>query len=183
MVMTLEADYAVRIVEYLTKHPERRDAKTISVETQIPLRFSLKILRELVAEGLVCSFKGAKGGYTLAKSPEEITLRPGDRAGGGPLYALPLPEGRVQLRPGALPPAQHLREDFRGCPAGAGILHLRHDLRPQALLLLRGRGGNIKKNRHGMPLCSVPVSFQGGGGRCPKNKKFRRKGGNFTNTP
>ena len=63
MVMTLEADY------------ERRDAKTISVETQIPLRFSLKILRELVAEGLVCSFKGAKGGYTLAKSPEEITLR------------------------------------------------------------------------------------------------------------
>ena len=32
-------------------------------------------LRELVAEGLVCSFKGAKGGYTLAKSPEEITLR------------------------------------------------------------------------------------------------------------
>ena len=45
------------------------------METQIPLRFSLKILRELVAEGLVCSFKGAKGGYTLAKSPEEITLR------------------------------------------------------------------------------------------------------------
>ncbi len=36
MVMTLEADYAVRIVEYLTKHPERRDAKTISEETQIP---------------------------------------------------------------------------------------------------------------------------------------------------
>ena len=30
MVMTLEADYAVRIVEYLTKHPERRDARTIS---------------------------------------------------------------------------------------------------------------------------------------------------------
>ena len=74
MVMTLEADYAVRIVEYLTKHPERRDARTISEETQIPLRFSLKILRELVREGLVCSFKGAKGGYTLAKSPQEITL-------------------------------------------------------------------------------------------------------------
>ena len=75
MVMTLEADYAVRIVEYLTKHPERRDAKTISVETQIPLRFSLKILRELVAEGLVCSFKGAKGGYSLARPAGEITLR------------------------------------------------------------------------------------------------------------
>lgn len=75
MVMTLEADYAVRIVEYLTKHPCRCDAKTISEQMQIPLRFSLKILRKLVAEGLVCSYKGAKGGYTLSKPAEEITLR------------------------------------------------------------------------------------------------------------
>ena len=87
MVMTLEADNAVRIVEYLTKHPERRDARTISEETQIPLRFSLKILRELVTEGMVCSFKGAKGGYTLAKSPEEITLR----------QVIELVEGRYML--------------------------------------------------------------------------------------
>ena len=75
MVMTLEADYAVRIVEYLTLRRERQDARTISEETHIPLRFALKILRELVREGLVCSFKGAKGGYTLAKPPEQITLR------------------------------------------------------------------------------------------------------------
>ncbi len=75
MVMTLEADYAVRIVEYLTKQQSRCDAKRISEETDIPLRFSLKILRELVAEGMMCSFKGAKGGYMLAKPPEEITLR------------------------------------------------------------------------------------------------------------
>lgn len=75
MFMTLEADYAVRIVEYLTKHPCRCDARTISEQMQIPQRFSLKILRELVAKGMVCSYKGAKGGYTLAKAPEEITLR------------------------------------------------------------------------------------------------------------
>ena len=75
MFMTLEADYAVRIVEYLTKHPCRCDARTISEQMQIPQRFSLKILRELVAKGMVCSYKGAKGGYTLAMGPEEITLR------------------------------------------------------------------------------------------------------------
>ncbi|MCH5353379.1 MAG: Rrf2 family transcriptional regulator [Acutalibacter sp.] len=75
MVMTLEADYAVRIVEYLTNNPERCDAKTISDQMQVPLRFCLKILRDLVAQGMVVSFKGAKGGYTLAKSPAEITLR------------------------------------------------------------------------------------------------------------
>ncbi len=75
MVMTLEADYAVRIVEYLTKNPERCDAKTISDQTRAPLRFCLKILRDLVREGMVCSFKGAKGGYTLARPAREITLR------------------------------------------------------------------------------------------------------------
>lgn len=75
MVMTLEADYAVRIVEYLTLHPGRCDAHTISEAMQVPLRFCLKILRDLVGEGMVCSFKGAKGGYTLARPASEITLR------------------------------------------------------------------------------------------------------------
>ena len=75
MVMTLEADYAVRIMENLTKNEGRCDAKSISEEMQIPLRFCLKILRKLVADELVCSFKGAKGGYTLAKPAEKTTLR------------------------------------------------------------------------------------------------------------
>lgn len=75
MVLTLEADYAVRIVEYLTKHPGRCDAKTISDHMGVPLRFCLKILRDLVGQGMVCSFKGSKGGYTLARPAGEITLR------------------------------------------------------------------------------------------------------------
>ena len=75
MVMTLEADYAVRIVEYLTRHPGRWDARTISEAMDVPLRFCLKILRGLVAQGMVCSFKGAKGGYSLSRPAGEITLR------------------------------------------------------------------------------------------------------------
>ena len=74
MVMTLEADYAVRIVEYLTKHPGRWDAKTISEQMQVPMRFCLKILRGLVGAGMVCSFKGSKGGYSLARPAGEITI-------------------------------------------------------------------------------------------------------------
>lgn len=72
--MTLEADYAVRIVEFLTKNGGRCDAKSISDQTDIPQRFALKILRRLVADGMVCSFKGSKGGYTLARPAREITL-------------------------------------------------------------------------------------------------------------
>lgn len=75
MHMTLEADYAVRIVELLTVAGEKVDARTISEKTQIPQRFCLKILRKLVADGIVCSYKGARGGYALNRPGGEITLR------------------------------------------------------------------------------------------------------------
>lgn len=74
MHITLEADYAVRIVDCLAKHKVRMDAKSISACTGVTLRFSLKILRKLVAEGIVCSFKGTQGGYELAKPANEIAL-------------------------------------------------------------------------------------------------------------
>ena len=74
MYITQEADYAVRIVYCLAKERERRDAKYISEAMGVTLRFSLKILRKLVASGLVRSYKGQKGGYELAKTPHDITL-------------------------------------------------------------------------------------------------------------
>ena len=76
MHITLETDYAVRIVYCLAINRERKrmDAKTIAEQTGVTLRFSLKILRKLVACGIVRSFKGPHGGYELAKPLEEITL-------------------------------------------------------------------------------------------------------------
>ena len=75
MVMTLEADYAVRIVDMLSRTAQHRDARSISEETKVPLRFALKILRKLVEGGIIVSFKGAHGGYSLARGAGEITLR------------------------------------------------------------------------------------------------------------
>lgn len=75
MHMTLEADYAVRIVEMLTVANDKLDAHTISDETHVPLRFALKILRKLVSDGIVKSYKGAHGGYMLAREPDKISLR------------------------------------------------------------------------------------------------------------
>ena len=75
MHITLEADYAVRIVELLAESGEKLGAQAISESTGVPVRFALKILRKLVGGGLVQSFKGAHGGYLLARSPAEITLR------------------------------------------------------------------------------------------------------------
>ncbi|MCI8497708.1 MAG: Rrf2 family transcriptional regulator [Clostridiales bacterium] len=75
MHITLESDYAIRIVYCLARANKRLDAHTISDQSSVSLRFSLKILRKLVTSGVVQSFKGAKGGYILAKNPEEITMR------------------------------------------------------------------------------------------------------------
>ncbi len=74
MHITLESDYAVRIVSCLVKENTRLDAKTIADKTNVTLRFALKILRKLVASGIVKSFKGTQGGYELAKEPKNITL-------------------------------------------------------------------------------------------------------------
>ena len=75
MYITQEADYAVRIVHCLAKDGGRRDARSISEEVFVTLRFSLKILGKLGAAGIVRSFKGNCGGYELARNPEKITLR------------------------------------------------------------------------------------------------------------
>lgn len=75
MHITLESDYAVRIVSCLSTEEKRLDAKTISERTGVTLRFSLKILGKLVGAQIVRSFKGTQGGYELARKPEEITLR------------------------------------------------------------------------------------------------------------
>ena len=74
MHITLETDYAIRIMLYLAKMDQWVDAKKISEETDVTLRFALKILRKLVAEDLVKSFKGIKGGYEIARNSKQISL-------------------------------------------------------------------------------------------------------------
>ena len=75
MFITQESDYAVRIVDTLARHPGgRMGAKAISEQACVTLRFSLKILRKLVASGIVRSYKGAQGGYAMARPLEEVSL-------------------------------------------------------------------------------------------------------------
>ena len=75
MHINLESDYAVRLVHSLAGVEDRLEAQTLAQRAQVPPRFTLKIMRKLAAAGIVVSFKGAKGGYALARIPAEITLR------------------------------------------------------------------------------------------------------------
>ena len=69
MFITLETDYAVRIVYCLARSGKRTGASEISESTGVTLRFALKILHKLVANGIVRSFKGAEGATSSPARP------------------------------------------------------------------------------------------------------------------
>ena len=75
MRITLESDYALRILSALAAHDKVVDAKTLSEETSVTQKFTLKILHKLVQGDFVSSFKGVGGGYRLRVPAEEITLK------------------------------------------------------------------------------------------------------------
>lgn len=85
MNVTLEADYAIRIVSILAGEQDRVDAKTLAERTGVTPRFALKILRKLVLAGIAKSYKGTAGGYTLALPPHTVTLRMVIEAIDGPI--------------------------------------------------------------------------------------------------
>jgi Rrf2 family protein len=76
MQITRQADYAVRAVLYLAQLGEERRAATsqIAQEQQIPPSFLAKIVSQLSVAGLLQTSRGARGGVSLARSPEQITL-------------------------------------------------------------------------------------------------------------
>ena len=76
MQITRQADYAVRAVSYLAQIGADRRAATsqIAKEQQIPPSFLAQIVSQLSVAGLLQTSRGARGGVTLAKAPEEISL-------------------------------------------------------------------------------------------------------------
>ena len=76
MQITRQADYAVRAVLYLAKIGRERRAATsqIAHEQQIPPSFLAKIVSQLSVAGLLQTSRGARGGVSLARSPEDISI-------------------------------------------------------------------------------------------------------------
>jgi Rrf2 family protein len=77
----------------------------LAAEGKMPERFLLQILRHLVTHGILHSTRGVEGGYTLERSPEQISLLEVIEAIDGPLNTnLPASEGPT------LPHEERLRE-------------------------------------------------------------------------
>ncbi|MEZ0344567.1 MAG: Rrf2 family transcriptional regulator [Caldimicrobium sp.] len=68
-------DYAVRMVLYLSRNPEKiATRQEISQAMQVPLTVLARIGQTLEASGIVEIHRGKRGGYKLRKPPEKITL-------------------------------------------------------------------------------------------------------------
>ncbi len=76
MQITRQADYAMRAVAYLAKIGEDQRAATsqIADDQKIPPSFLAKIVSQLAVAGLLQTSRGARGGVSLARSPEEISV-------------------------------------------------------------------------------------------------------------
>jgi Rrf2 family protein len=75
MLVTREADYAVRTVLYLARNSTRTaSVAEVARAMHIPKSFLAKIVQRLVRRHILVSMRGMKGGFMLAAKPSEISL-------------------------------------------------------------------------------------------------------------
>jgi Rrf2 family transcriptional regulator, iron-sulfur cluster assembly transcription factor len=76
MQVTREGDYGIRSVLYLARQPFKKVSfvNEISEEYKIPRSFLAKILQKLVKAKIVRSYRGVRGGFSLAKEAGDITV-------------------------------------------------------------------------------------------------------------
>ena len=73
--MTKTADYGIVLMSHIATQDDRLCAAAeLSNETGLPHPTVSKILKMLARDGLLESHRGAKGGYSLARRPEEISV-------------------------------------------------------------------------------------------------------------
>lgn len=77
MIFSPPCEHAIRALTFLAGEPNDRplQVSVIAKEANVPSPFLSKIFLQLKNHGILRSTKGPGGGYTLAKSPQDITLK------------------------------------------------------------------------------------------------------------
>src|SRR3990172_6481123 len=85
--MSKQTDYGIVIMAHMASVHERElhTARDLADEVHLPLPMVSKTLKSLARGGLLVSQRGVKGGYSLARQPERISLGCIIRAVEGPV--------------------------------------------------------------------------------------------------
>ena len=75
MQLASTTDYAIRIVCYLAAQRQMISTSELSQELSVPSSYIPKITKKLKQAGIIKACEGIKGGYQIAKQPENISLR------------------------------------------------------------------------------------------------------------
>ena len=69
-------DYGIVLMAQLASSPDRtpQNARELAHSSDLPIPMVSKILKALAREGLLVSQRGSKGGYHLARLPEELSV-------------------------------------------------------------------------------------------------------------
>jgi Rrf2 family protein len=75
-VIGADTDYAMLALIHLAVNEKQQavSTKTLAKSQGLPVEFVYKIMGRLTKAGLTKRYMGAKGGFMLARKPEEITL-------------------------------------------------------------------------------------------------------------
>ncbi len=74
-MLSQTAEYALRAIVFLADHHgEPKTAEMIAETSKVPLGYLAKILQGLARNGLIVSQRGLHGGFTLLRSPADVTL-------------------------------------------------------------------------------------------------------------
>lgn len=74
MLLTKASEYALLALSLIGRSDKPMDASTLSVSLGIPRSFLAKILQSLAKGEILISYKGIRGGFTLARPLSNITI-------------------------------------------------------------------------------------------------------------
>jgi FeS assembly SUF system regulator len=150
-------DYGIVLLAHLASReegmsPSPLNAREVAAETRLPAPMVSKVLKSLARHGLLVSHRGAKGGYSLARPPERITVPE-------MIAALEGPIGLTQcaVDPGACAqelschvrePWQRINEAVRDALAGITLADLAAPPGPGSIVPLASLGVRQERTEH-----------------------------------
>ena len=140
-------DYGLVLMTYMANNQDRsvRTARDLAVESRLPRPTVSKLLKELLQGGLLVSQLGIKGGYSLARTPREISVADIIAVLEGPIALTECStdvSGLCDLEP-CCPIKNNQRIISQAVRGALGNVMLSDLIQPLQLAMIRGARGNL----------------------------------------